>query len=193
MIQIGEKPSPTFAQPLELLSDCHRRVEKFLRALLIVSEQARGEGLSPLQRAELETALRYFREAAPKHTADEEESLFPRMKKVESEEVEHVLQRIAALEGEHQVAKVAHEAVEMLGQIWLKDNRLSDQDRAELDRNLSLLADIYSHHIQIEDNEVFPVAKRVLTKLELQEIGREMAARRGQPFPLNAVLGNHYP
>ena len=31
-------------------------------------------------RNSLETALRYFREAAPKHTADEEESLFPRLR-----------------------------------------------------------------------------------------------------------------
>ena len=33
-------------------------------------------------RVALESALRYFREAAPKHTADEEESLFPRLRQM---------------------------------------------------------------------------------------------------------------
>jgi hypothetical protein len=56
MIQIGQKPSPTFQQPLELLSDCHRRVESFLRDLILVAEQARGGELNPQQRPALETA-----------------------------------------------------------------------------------------------------------------------------------------
>src|SRR5688572_30670201 len=119
MIQIGEKPSPTFAQPLELLSDCHRRVERFLPALIIVSQQCKGGPLNPLQRTELETALRYFREAAPKHTADEEESLFPRMGALGTEEVKLALERISSLESEHQVAKGAHAIVERLGESWL--------------------------------------------------------------------------
>ena len=92
-IQIGQKPSPTFAQPLELLSDCHRRVESFLRALILVAEQARGGTLNPIQREGLQTALRYFREAAPKHTADEEESLFPRLRQIEGPAVRTLLAR----------------------------------------------------------------------------------------------------
>ena len=49
-IQIGQKPSPTFQQPLELLSDCHRRIENFLRALVLVTEQAKGGALDERQR-----------------------------------------------------------------------------------------------------------------------------------------------
>lgn len=40
MTQIGQTPSPAFQQPLELLSDCHRRVKSFLSGLILVSEQA---------------------------------------------------------------------------------------------------------------------------------------------------------
>src|SRR5688572_25428781 len=96
-IQIGQKPSPTFHQPLELLSDCHRRVENFLGTLIIVAEQARGAELNPHQREGLETALRYFREAAPKHTADEEESLFARMRELGGEATREALAKIQAL------------------------------------------------------------------------------------------------
>jgi hypothetical protein len=38
--------------------------------------------LNEEQRGAFEAALRYFREAAPKHTADEEESLFPRLRRI---------------------------------------------------------------------------------------------------------------
>src|SRR6185436_3871226 len=96
-IQIGQKPSPTFQEPLELLSDCHRRVESFLRALILVAEQARGGELNSQQREALETALRYFREAAPKHTADEEESLFPRMRALSDDATHEALAKIQAL------------------------------------------------------------------------------------------------
>jgi hypothetical protein len=51
-----------------------------LRALEVTSVVDRP--LTEETRAALETALRYFREAAPKHTADEEESRFPRLRQI---------------------------------------------------------------------------------------------------------------
>src|ERR1041384_2359243 len=100
-IQIGQKLSPTFQQPLELLSDCHRSVESFLHVLILVAEQARGGELNAQQREALETALRYFREAAPKHTADEEESLFPRMRELGDKATREALITIQNLEADH--------------------------------------------------------------------------------------------
>jgi len=38
----------------------------------------------------LASALRYFGEAAPKHTADEEESLFPRLRQIRHAEIQAV-------------------------------------------------------------------------------------------------------
>jgi hypothetical protein len=62
------------------LSDCHRRIEKFLEQIIRVCTTARGGELNAGQREALEVALRYFRQAAPLHTADEETSLFPRVR-----------------------------------------------------------------------------------------------------------------
>jgi len=76
-VVIGAKPENSFAEPIGLLEDCHRRIERFLSVLAQLSGQV---SLTADQRASLETALRYFREAAPKHTADEEETLFPRFR-----------------------------------------------------------------------------------------------------------------
>lgn len=182
MIQIGQKPSPTFQQPLELLSDCHRRVESFLRALVLVAEQAQGGDLNGKQREALETALRYFREAAPKHTADEEESLFPRLRELNDSVAREALAKIVALEADHQIAKAAHDAVEELGQKWLTTGRLSSEETPRLIQHLRALASIYERHIAVEDNEIFPLAAQVLAPETLDDVGREMAKRRGQSF-----------
>jgi hemerythrin-like domain-containing protein len=181
-IQIGQKPSPTFQQPLELLSDCHRRIENFLRALSLVTEQARGGALNPQQREALQTALRYFREAAPKHTADEEESLFPRMRRAEENSVHDALEKIEKLEADHAKAERGHALVEQLGQKWLKENSLGADERAQLSATLNELREIYRSHIEVEDNEIFPLAAKVLNAEKLAEVGREMASRRGQNF-----------
>ncbi len=181
-IQIGQKPSPTFQQPLELLSDCHRRIESFLRALILVAEQAQGGALNSQQREGLETALRYFREAAPKHTADEEESLFPRMRELDSASVSGALEKIKALEADHEMANRGHGFVEQLGQKWLKENSLSPDELAALTETLNKLQQTYVRHIEIEDKEIFPLAASVLDEKQLAEVGREMASRRGQAF-----------
>jgi hemerythrin-like domain-containing protein len=191
MIQIGQKPSPTFQQPLELLSDCHRRVESFLRALVLVAEQAQGGDLNSKQREALETALRYFREAAPKHTADEEESLFPRLRELNNSAAREALVKIAALETDHQIAKTAHDAVEELGRKWLASGRLSSDEIPRLIQHLRELASIYERHIAVEDNEIFPLAKTVLDEVALRAIGCEMAARRGQDASARLHLPRH--
>ncbi|HMJ89551.1 MAG TPA: hemerythrin domain-containing protein [Candidatus Acidoferrum sp.] len=180
-IQIGAKPSPTFEQPLELLSDCHRRVESFLRALILVTEHAKGGALDQRHREALESALRYFREAAPKHTADEEESLFPRMRALGGTAMREALAKIDALEADHVIAKGGHDIVEQLGQKWLRDNQLSADETQQLATALRELQSIYEKHIAIEDNDVFPLAAKIVPADKLAEVGREMAARRGQP------------
>src|SRR6266508_6992047 len=79
-IAIGQKLESDFRNPLGLLSDCHRRIERFLAVLITISEEAQGKKLNDTQSQQFEAGLRYFREAAPKHTLDEEESLFPRLR-----------------------------------------------------------------------------------------------------------------
>lgn len=73
-VQIGAK-AHDFSDPTGLLSDCHRRIEMFLGSLQQVAELI-DSPLNSGTRSSLESALKYFHEAAPKHTQDEEESLF---------------------------------------------------------------------------------------------------------------------
>ncbi len=177
-IVIGARRESDFTDPIGMLGDCHRRIERFLNALVSVAEQARGGVLDDEQRRAMETALRYFREAAPKHTADEEESLFPRLRAMANAGLETTLARIASLEEDHASAERNHGEVEELGQSWLRDGTLAPEPASRLLTLLLQLREMYRHHIAAEDNEVFPAAAAALSASDRQAIGSEMASRR---------------
>lgn len=182
-VVIGAKPQSSFRDPIGLLTDCHRRVERFLSVLVQVIAQARGGPLSDEQRTALDTALRYFREAAPKHTADEEASLFPRLKTAGGPELCAVLDRVAALEQDHAEAGQQHAEVDRLGQAWLADGVLPPDGAARFSSLVAALTDMYRAHIAVEEQEVFPAAAGVLNRIQLEAVGAEMAARRGLAGP----------
>ena len=175
-IQIGNK-SRDFSDPTGLLSDCHRRIEMFLGALKAAGDLD-GRQLSETERQALDTALRYFREAAPKHNADEEESLFPRLCSVADAEVQSALEEVSRLEHEHRWAAPLHAEVDRIGQQWLLDGYLSEQQVHAFQSLVSELLSMYLAHIEFEDRILFPLATRVLSRAQLGDIGREMARRR---------------
>ncbi len=179
-IVIGAKPESSFEDPIGLLTDCHRRIENFLSVLVKVTGEAQGGALTPEQRGALERALQYFREAAPKHTADEEESLFPRLRGLDNADAAKVLHRVEGLESDHVVAVERHAAIDRLGQLWLTDGSLAAEDCAQLSGQLAELSALYRSHIEVEEHEVFPMAARVLNAGDRQAMGGEMAARRGR-------------
>ncbi len=178
-ITIGKKPESSFSDPLGLLSDCHRRIEHFLGLLITVTTQARGGTLSEEQREALDAALRYFREAAPKHTEDEERSLFPRMRESRDEQVRAALDTIATLEEDHGVVDRGHAEVDALVDQWISEGSLPATDAQRLVIVLEELQAIYQRHIAIEDHDVFPLAGRILDASTIATLGREMATRRG--------------
>jgi hemerythrin-like domain-containing protein len=177
MIQIGAKKASNFRDPIGLLTDCHRRVERFLSMLTQVAAQAHGGPLPAEHQTALEKALRYFREAAPKHTADEEESLFPRLRALNRPGMKQVLAEVDNLEHDHADAQISHAEVDRLGQGWLASGSLPPDDVARLSKLLTGLAELYRTHIQIEERDVFPIAA-LLNAAERDAIGAEMAARR---------------
>lgn len=178
-IVIGAKRESDFTDPIGMLSDCHRRIERFLQVLIAVTAETKGAPLTGEQRTAFETGLRYFREAAPKHTADEEESLFPRLRQIGDNQVQAALARIDSLEQDHVRAEMRHQEVDQLGRSWLTNGRLSADEASRLAAVLAGLAELYRNHIGIEDHEVFPFAGRLLSEADRAALGREMASRRG--------------
>jgi hemerythrin-like domain-containing protein len=177
-LRIGKPLDHSFDEPLELLADCHRRIEHFLDVLVRIEGAAAGRGLNPEEWDQIERALRYFESAGPRHTADEEESLFPRLRASVNPDVNRALAALGRLEREHEMVDSHHKMINILCRRWLDHDRLSDEDAQELRDRLGDLQSIYREHIAIEDLELFPVAAQLLSSRQLEEIGREMAARR---------------
>ncbi len=175
-VQIGTK-THDFSDPTGLLTDCHRRIEMFLGSLRRGAQFIDSPLTSDARKA-LETALRYFREAAPKHTKDEEESLFPRLREIHTAEIENALSALEALEDDHRRADRLHAEVHALGVQWLEAGHLSAHEADRFRRAVNDLATIYGQHIRIEDSIVFPAAQRALSRTQKAAIADEMASRR---------------
>jgi len=175
-VQIGVK-AHDFTEPLELLSDCHRRIEMFLGILEAIAKCV-DQAPSEEARRALDSALRYFREAAPKHTADEEESLFPRLRQVRSTSVEHALSKIDELEKEHHWAETLHKEVDDLGRRYLNRDKLSLAEVERFRKDVASLSEMYKHHIGVEDRDLFPAAEKALPQADKLAIAEEMANRR---------------
>lgn len=176
---IGGKPESNFDNPLGLLSDCHRRIERFLGSQIAILEETGGGALDAHQRETLEKSLRYFRTAAPRHTRDEEDSLFPRMRASISGDAHAALDTLDKLESDHDKADAWHAEVDRLCEQWLADGEIRGADKETLAEDLKGLKALYNHHIHLEDKFVFPAAARALDAGAIKDVGREMAERRG--------------
>lgn len=183
VIPMGTRGQPDFSQPIELMMDCHRRIERFLGVLVqMVNRYGRPapQSLDEQGRQALQTALDYFAQAAPRHTADEEESLFPRMRQIHDPEVQAALAELDRLEADHRKAAAAHARVDELGRRWLSAGILDGSDLEELVVLLDDLSATYAQHIRLEDKRVFVLASQALDQAALEQVGREMKDRRLQ-------------
>lgn len=180
LLKINGKPDHGFDEPLGLLSDCHRRIEHFLAVLVSITDQVRGGALTTAERGQLESALTYFATAGPRHTADEEQSLFPRLEasRRRDRELADAIELVWSLEHDHAEANGHHVVIDTIVRRWLNAGTLSGTDVKELEIRLSRLGALYRMHIEAEDLELFPAAARILSAKEIEEIGAEMAARR---------------
>lgn len=186
-VQIGAKSEANFTDPIGLMTDCHRRIERFLEILVRIARESGSKSLMPHEQVALQTALNYFRDSAPKHTADEEDSLFPRLRSEAASTPgspravawDEIMTRMDSLENDHVTADRAHSAVDRLGRKWLDKGELSKTDAKQLLGHLMDLQQLYQGHITIEEREVFPAAARMLSYGARKTMGEEMAKRRG--------------
>lgn len=153
----------------------------FLELLQRIAREYGDKPLDAKAADAVRTAKRYFAHAAPKHTADEEESLFPRMKVAAAARAESC-GALARLEHDHEQADALHAKVDVLLGAWLDQHSggpLPPAQAADLTALLHTLRELYRGHIHTEESEVFPLAGALLTPSELTAVGEEMRARRG--------------
>ncbi len=174
-IQIGAKPNSGFDDPIGMLTDCHRRIEHFLNILCLVVNRTGTRRLTEEEAAAIQTSLQYFRVGGKRHNADEEESLFPRLKEGPGR---GSLDELNGLEHDHQVADGLHNTVETLYLKWIANGELAENDRQQLLSETERLKNLYERHIQIEEKTVFPRAAQLLNGATMHAIGEEFRNRR---------------
>jgi len=171
-----------FDEPLGLWLACHERVLRFcglLERLRLHVEKYRPDS-EAIQSAT--SIRRYFNEAAPRHHADEEADMFPRLLRCLSERPDLVSpdddtrtrDAIAALMAEHRSSEVLWSSLDAaLAQI---ENGIS----ARLDAGqVEEFGRSYRHHIEVEEGVVMPAMKLAFGAHDWEEIGAAMAQRRG--------------
>jgi hemerythrin-like domain-containing protein len=173
-IQIGTKPDSGFDDPIGMLKDCHRRIENFLGILCVVVDRAQGRCLTDEERDAVKAAFEYFRIGGQRHTADEEESLFPRLRKSGTKSFEE----IDRLEDDHHAANDLHCSIERLYSNWIESGCLGMEETQLLLSQTARLKQLYSDHIQIEETIVFARATQVLDSHAIAAIGTEFRLRR---------------
>jgi hemerythrin-like domain-containing protein len=167
----SEATAPSFDDPLGMLSACHGRIARQLATLERLRRHLPEHGCDADARAAARGILKYFDTAAPNHHADEESSIFPRLRNALPRRADALL---ADLEREHA----------LLAAQWRHLRPLLAGIAAGARANLSpkQVADVraaYAAHIAREEGELIPLAARTFDAAMLAAIGGEMAARRG--------------
>ena len=186
---IGQPPVPNFADPLGLMSHCHRKIESYLAGLAAAGKTLLGGGAVETAGAfqVIDAAREHFAVRGRKHTEDEEVSLFPRLREYGGHEAEDALAALAALETEHRVAEGVHAEFDELVEWLPRDGSAGVKEIILFNELVAELADLYRPHIRVEDEIIFPAAARVIPPDALSIIGQEMLARRREL--LTGLLG----
>ncbi len=170
-----DAPAAGFEAPLEMLSACHGRVESQCQTMLRLIAHLAASGPDQAAREAAQNVMRYFDTAARHHHADEEEDLFPALLQSAPEaDLAQLRELIAALQAQHRELEQAWSGLRRkLEGVCLGTVR--DLGADEVGR----LVDLYRSHIEREEDELLPLAARVLGTAQLDSVGRAMRARRG--------------
>jgi hemerythrin-like domain-containing protein len=167
----SEATAPSFDDPLGMLAACHSRIQRQLATLERLQRHLPEHGCDVDARAAARGILRYFDTAAPNHHADEEASVFPRLRGAVPGRADRL---VGDLEREHAAlaAMWRHLRPRLAGIAAGARANLSPKEVADL-------RTAYAAHIAREEGELIPLAVHTFDAATLAAIGREMATRRG--------------
>lgn len=141
---------------IELLEQDHKTVKKLLEELSNTTERALKKRTELLARIELELQA---------HTTIEEEIFYPALTQA----------------GDKDDVKMYHEAKEehrTVDSLVLPDLKQTEPSTTEFSGRVKVVKELLEHHIEEEETEMFPQAKKLLGKALLEELGAEMEAMK---------------
>jgi hemerythrin-like domain-containing protein len=170
-------PSVTagFEAPLEMLLACHDRIRSRCSTLLRLRSHVAKKGADAEAIDAARGVIRYFDSSAPHHHEDEERDLFPALlEAMPGSDPVCIRELTASLADEHRE----------LARLWARlRSWIAVIERGETPPpdagEIQSFVDLYERHARREEEELFPMAERLLGEPELEQIGRAMQLRRG--------------
>lgn len=174
----GSAPGPSFDEPFEMLQACHERMGRMLALLRRLRSHLRAHGADEQAWQAARDVMRYFDMAAPQHHRDEELHVFPALLGLRDPEL---VALVARLQQDHQQMEARWNPVRSLLEEVARGERtgFNEADDAILDAFVGL----YDGHIGAEESLAFPHAMTAMEPERRDQMGREMAQRRGAAPP----------
>ncbi|MBO2889920.1 MULTISPECIES: hemerythrin domain-containing protein [Pseudomonas] len=141
---------------IDLLIQDHELVKKLLEELSSTTERAVKKRAELLERIKQEVSI---------HTALEEEILYPAIKQAGGKEEAKM----------YYEAKEEHRTVDSL---VLPDLLQTETGTVEFAGRVKVMKELLEHHIEEEESELFPTARKLLGKQQLDELGQAMVAQK---------------
>lgn len=141
---------------IDLLIQDHKLVKKLLEELSATTERAVKKRAELLQKIEQELQI---------HTALEEDILYPAIKEAGGKEEAKM----------YYEAKEEHRTVDAL---VIPDLLHTETGSVEFAGRVKVMKELLEHHIEEEEGELFPTAKKLLGKDVLEQLGQTMEAHK---------------
>jgi hemerythrin-like domain-containing protein len=159
---------------VSLLLGCHERIRHFTEVGMRLAEAAHAPAQDRADAAR--AVLRYYTIALPLHEADENESVYPRLKEA-LPPGELVLANQRMVDQHADIDATVAELVPM----WERIER-DPQSQAEFRERLRLrtehLRSLWNVHLALEEEQIVPAMQRYLAPEQLSGIAQEMRDRR---------------
>ena len=166
---------PGFDQPIAVLKHCHDKIRKQLTTLQNLLGHLGQNGNTPEAQQAAKAVLQYFNKAAHLHHDDEEQDLMP------------MLQATATGEDAALLATLVPEILadhQRMDQAWLTLRPELDAIAAGTAVQLSAhgvrdYVAAYQAHMSKEEGQLAPMAKRLFSPQQMEQLGTAMQRRRG--------------
>ncbi len=169
------QPGTTLDQPIEHLLACHRRIEERLDIMLRAAEHL-GDKRDEAMEA-IGNSFYFLDTNGAWHTADEEQSFFPRLLTRITESDKTFLKELEAAHGE--IENVYRDVKILYDALAGANPGLIQTTVEEFRKALWRLSGLYRRHIVEEDTRLVSICRESLDSAQLNAVSREMRARRG--------------
>ena len=169
-IQVVRKTQADQQDAIALLLGCHERIRHFTQVALKIAESPDSPDRTDAARA----VLRYFQIALPLHEADENDSVYPRLR-----------ERLPAgtfAEANTAMVRQHTEIDGVVGELIPEWQSIAEQTKRDagsaLYETTERLQGLWDEHLALEEQKIFPAMRKYLTGDDLESIRSEMRGRR---------------